>query len=166
MGIVVLFDKGERIMITIFDVANYFIKMSNSKQESSMTPLKLQKLCYYAQAWSLVWDEKPLFNDDFQAWVHGPANYKLYKKYENISRNSFLTIIDENFNLKIFNKNQIETLNVVWDEYGKYDGDYLEQLTHQERPWKETRGNLDAGVGSNRIITKELIKDFYSTLNG
>ena len=39
-------------MATIFDVASYIL----SKQ-GPMTTMKLEKLCYYAQAWSLVWDE-------------------------------------------------------------------------------------------------------------
>ena len=166
MGILVQLKKGGRKMITIYDVANYFIKKANDDAENSMTPLKLQKLCYYAQAWSLVWDEKEIFKEDFQAWVHGPANYRLFKKYQGITRNSNIDEIDETFDENTFSDEQIETLNVVWDEYGKFTGSYLEQLTHQEKPWRQTRGELDPGIGCERIIPKELMKEFYSTLNG
>lgn len=158
--------EGEGKMPNIFDVANYFISKSRNKLENPMTPLKLQKLCYYAQAWSLVWDKKELFSDDFQAWVHGPANYKIYKKYDYVTKDGIIKKVDHGFRIEIFTKEQIETLEEIWTAYGKYSGDYLEQLTHQERPWKETRGNLPPGMGCDRIITKKLMKEFYSKLNG
>ena len=36
---------------TIFDVAEYILSESDT-----ITAMKLERLCYYAQAWSLVWD--------------------------------------------------------------------------------------------------------------
>lgn len=45
-------------MATVFDVAKYVLK-----QLGSITTMKLQKLVYYCQAWSLGWDGKPLFAD-------------------------------------------------------------------------------------------------------
>jgi uncharacterized phage-associated protein len=33
---------------------------------------------YYAQAWHIVWEEEPLFADDFQAWANGPVIPALY----------------------------------------------------------------------------------------
>ena len=44
-----------------------------------MTTLKLQKLVYYAQAWSLVWDEKPLFDEKIEAWSNGPVVRDLFE---------------------------------------------------------------------------------------
>jgi uncharacterized phage-associated protein len=162
MGKVIgFFEMGEKRMATIFDVANYFISKANNEDENFMTPLKLQKLCYYAQAWSLVWDDKELFKEDFQAWVHGPANYKLYKKYD-VGKNVYIDNVDSAFNMRLFNKDQLNTLDAVWTAYGKFSGSYLEQLTHQEDPWKLTRGTLPPGMGSNVIIDKKFIKEYYS----
>ena len=59
--------------ITIIDVANYILD-----KMGELTTMKLQKLTYYCQAWSLAWDEKPLFEDDFEAWANGPVSRKLY----------------------------------------------------------------------------------------
>lgn len=55
-------------MPTIFDAAKFILE-----QLGQMSTMKLQKLCYYAQAWSLVWDDAPLFEEDFQAWANGPV---------------------------------------------------------------------------------------------
>ena len=43
-------------MATVFDVAAYILA-----KRGEMTAWKLQKLVYYSQAWSLVWDQRPIF---------------------------------------------------------------------------------------------------------
>lgn len=48
-------------MANIISVAKYILE-----QRGAMTTMKLQKLCYYSQAWSLAWDDKPLFDEDFK----------------------------------------------------------------------------------------------------
>ena len=55
-----------------------------------MTTMKLQKLIYYSQAWSLVWDEKPLFAERIEAWANGPVCPDLY----NLHRGRY-TVDDE-----------------------------------------------------------------------
>jgi uncharacterized phage-associated protein len=46
-------------MVNVFDVAAYILK-----KRGRMTALKLQKLVYYSQAWSLVWDERAVKRGD------------------------------------------------------------------------------------------------------
>ena len=56
-------------MTNVRDIANWFLS------HDSMTHKKVQKLCYYAQAWyCALYDGSPLFSDEIQAWVHGPCN--------------------------------------------------------------------------------------------
>ena len=59
-------ERGKEIMENVFDTARYILE-----QCGSMSTMKLQKLCYYARAWTLVWDDAPLFEEDFQAWANG-----------------------------------------------------------------------------------------------
>ncbi len=67
----------ERIMATVFDVAKYVLK-----QLGSITTMKLQKLVYYCQAWSLGWDGKPLFGENFEAWANGSVCPELFHKHQ------------------------------------------------------------------------------------
>lgn len=54
--------------------ALYLINKSQPKSKYEITPKKLQKILYYAQAWFLANEGKPLFeNDVFEAWRHGTA---------------------------------------------------------------------------------------------
>ncbi|MFS8119254.1 MAG: Panacea domain-containing protein [Microcoleus sp.] len=63
------------------DIANYFIWLA-SQSDVEINAYKLQKLVYYAQAWHLAIYGMPLFNADFQAWVHGPVIPDLLEKYQ------------------------------------------------------------------------------------
>ena len=96
--------------ITIFCVADWFLSIE------SMTHKKLQKLCYYAQSWHLALLNKRLFNDKFQAWVHGPVNNDLYKKYSSYGWN----LIPQK-NKKIdFPEETLQVLESVVATYIKY----------------------------------------------
>src|ERR1700733_13492521 len=63
-------------MATVFDVAAYMLA-----KRGAMTAWKLQKLVYYSQAWSLVWDQRPLFADRIEAWANGPVCPNLYSRH-------------------------------------------------------------------------------------
>ena len=54
--------------VRAIDVAVYILNSLGS-----CTSMKLHKLLYYCQAWSLVWDEAPLFSDRIEAWANGPV---------------------------------------------------------------------------------------------
>lgn len=74
-----------------------------------------QKLCYYAQAWSLVWDDSPLFNEDFQAWANGPVCPELFFKTQG---NYSVSAKDENSGTDDFSAEQKETIEKVLEYYG------------------------------------------------
>lgn len=60
-------------MENVHTIANWFLN------KEAMTPQKLQKLCYYAQAWyCALYDGTPLFEDEIQAWAHDPTIASLY----------------------------------------------------------------------------------------
>lgn len=145
-------------MATVFDVAFYILD-----KLGDMSTMKLQKLCYYAQAWSLAWDGVPLFNEDFQAWANGPVCRELYEFH----RGEFLINSDKIKERKTdynFSSAEKETLDIVISDYGSKEAFWLSELTHKERPWVETRGSLGLGERSDTIITKELMQEYYSGL--
>ena len=64
-------------MASVLCVANYILR-----KIGPTTTMKLQKLVYYCQAWSLAWDDKPLFDEDFEAWANGPVCPELFKHHK------------------------------------------------------------------------------------
>ena len=91
------------------DVANFFIRLSLSDSEDYITNLKLNKLMYYAQGWSLARLGKPLVQNDIQAWKYGPVIPAIYHDYKNCG-NSPITVIDESYSNDVFSGKQYSLL--------------------------------------------------------
>jgi uncharacterized phage-associated protein len=138
--------------ITIFDVAKTFLTME------SMQHKKLQKLCYYAQAWHLALRKKRLFDNKFEAWIHGPVCPELYQEYKEYGWNP---IPKEDRLPENIDKETMEFLEDVFNTYGEFNGDQLEYLSHQEKPWKEARNGLEEWEPSNNEIDEDIMRDYY-----
>lgn len=162
MARIYTFEKKAVYMITVFDVAKYFLSLVDETSGSFITHLKLQKLCYYAQAWNLAFEKKPMFAENFEAWAHGPVCSELYKEYKVFG----FRPIDLSIATKIpdLSTETTEILDEVWKAYGHLDAKYLEKLTHQERPWIEARGNCPPGEFCCNTISNETMRDYYSSL--
>ena len=145
-------------MPNIFDVAKYILSKTGET-----TTMKLHKLCYYAQAWSLAWDGIPLFDEDFQAWANGPVCPELFARHigKFVVDSSLFSDIDD----YDFNDVQIETLNAVLDYYGDKEPHWLSELTHKEDPWKNARKNTPLGSTSTNVIEKEAMQGYYEGIN-
>ena len=145
-------------MATVFDVASYILD-----KKGSMTTMKLQKLCYYSQAWNLVWDEVPLFNEDFEAWANGPVCKKLFDAHKGFFK------LDSGFFAKYGSSDKLspqekKTIDEVLDYYGDWEPQELSGLTHRENPWLDARKNVPFGDNCNEIISKEAMQQYYSGL--
>ena len=142
-------------MASVFDVAKYVLE-----KVGTMTAMKLQKLVYYCQAWSLAWDDVPLFDEDFQAWANGPVCPELYRRHRGIFR------IERDFFKDLapygFTDDEKETMDQVILYYGDKEPHWLSELTHRENPWKNARIGVMPGERSNRVITKESMQEYYS----
>lgn len=143
-------------MANIFDTAKYILE-----QAGTMSTMKLQKLCYYAQAWSLVWDDKPLFEEDFEAWANGPVCRDLFYKTQG---QYSVSADDETGGHGNLSEEEKDTINHVLEHYGEHNAQWLSQLTHMEEPWKQARKGVPDNVGCNNIITKESMALYYGGL--
>jgi len=61
-------------------IANFFLELAEA-DNAPLTPMKLQKLVYYAHGWHLGLTGKPLLNEAIQAWNFGPVIKSLYKEF-------------------------------------------------------------------------------------
>lgn len=143
-------------MATARDVAQYI-----RDQIGELSTIKLQKLVYYCKAWSLVWDEDPLFPEQFEAWANGPVVPDLYQAH----RGSFYCPERiENADVSRLTERQKENINLVLDAYKDKSPQYLVALTHAEQPWKDARGYCEPGERCDTIISESAIAEYYSGL--
>ena len=143
-------------MVNVFDVAAFLLQ-----NLGGMTAMKLQKLVYYCQAWSLVWDEAPLFPEDIEAWASGPVVRELFEAH----RGEYIVSTISEGDPNKLNITQKETVQAVINYYGKKSSQWLSDLTHMEDPWKNTRTGIPEMVRSSRIIQLAIIDEYYSSLS-
>lgn len=140
---------------SIFQIANWFL------QKSPMTQKKLQKLCYYAQAWFYALKGIRLADSDFQAWVHGPISPILYERFKPFG---FDTIKLKHGCVVSIDEEDKTLLEDVWETYGNYSGNALEALAHYEEPWIQAR----IGYASNErcciVISPDSMKSYYQSI--
>jgi uncharacterized phage-associated protein len=140
----------------VWDVAQYILK-----HKGSMTATKLEKLCYYSQAWHLVWDEEPLFPEPIQAWANGPVAPALYARH----RLEYM-VDDVGGDPAALTQEQAETVDMVLEFYGPKTGAELSDLTHREAPWRDARGDISPGARSQALITHASMAEYYESLLG
>lgn len=140
--------------VTVQDAAEYILRLLGE-----VSTWKLQKLCYYAQAWSLVWDREPLFKEDIEAWANGPVVPALYKHH----RGQFRVSATPNGEPDNLNHDQRETIDAVLRDYGGFSAAALSGLSHRETPWSKTRSTarLRPGERGRAVISHELMADYY-----
>lgn len=145
------------VMVTCFDVAKYILT-----KMGKLTTVKLQKLVYYAQAWSLVWDDAPLFDERIEAWLNGPIVPDLY----NLHRGKFSLKAEDlpSGNENNLTKNQKKSINIVLKDYGNKSSQWLSELTHLEEPWKKARKGLSPNERGNNEITLDSMAEYYTSI--
>lgn len=124
-------------MLTCFDVADYFLSKTDEEAGDVISNLKLQKLVYYAQGFTLAVTGKPLFNEPIEAWQHGPVVPDLYHKYKD--HGAYGIPAPTNVDFSKFSSEIKEILDEVYDVYGQFSAWKLRNMTHGEVPWKNTK---------------------------
>lgn len=143
--------------MSVFDVARYILEKTGE-----ITTMKLQKLVYYSQAWSLVWDEAPLFNEKITAWIDGPVVPELYQAHKGLFHVQASDISGDSTKLS---SDQKETIDAVLGHYAKMTAAQLSRLTHEELPWIEARSGLEPTDNSaSPEIPLASIASFYTAL--
>jgi uncharacterized phage-associated protein len=129
---------------------------------SSIAHIKLQKLMYYVQVWSLVLRKERAFDGEFQAWVHGPVSRKLFSRFHDITLYGEIGAGSANSGASDEIPSDLAALiDEVLEVYGKYSGAQLEQLSHTEKPWIIARGEIGQWDKCENTIKDEDILAYY-----
>ena len=148
------------------DVVDYIVlKMDEGRV--GLTLLKLQKLLFYVQAWSLALRKERAFNAPFQAWVHGPVSRVVFDRfkdthslYDGVGRSS----VRQEFRSETLPQDLRDHIDEVLETYAPYTGSQLEAMTHQEAPWIKARNGIPAAQRCEAEIDEGLMRSYYTQL--
>ena len=139
-------------MTSVLDVAAYLLRQAE-EDGAVVTHLKLQKLCYYAQGYSLALMSEPMFDEPIEAWEHGPVVRVLWDTYkEHGSR----PIPGPAHNIEI-EPWRTRLLNEIDRRFGWMSSWDLRNQTHNEAPWRDA---WETGV-HNAELAHDSMRDFF-----
>lgn len=145
-------------------VANTFIRRMKENRLADLTPMKLQKLLYFAQGWHLEHYRVPLIDDFFARWTYGPVIPSLYHDFKEYGAGQ---IADYGGHIVLEGGSYVKKRPIVPDEdvstwqlvdaiintYGGFNGPQLSALTHLPG----TAWSINGSDGS--VITNDELRD-------
>lgn len=122
-----------------------------------MDAMKLEKLVYYAQAWSAASGRGPLFSNAIEAWTAGPVVPELFNQH----RGQYYVSRWQSGKAAELSSGGRAIVDWVVDRYGQFSGQELSAITHAETPWMAARGDLADDAWSKARITVESMAQYY-----
>ena len=136
----------------ILDAAKYIIHLSYSVKSRSLTLSKLQAILYLAQGWSYVWDNAPLFEEDFIAseLASGVINKTISHYFKDYFK--WLIEIPEKYGCipVAMTEEEKETLEIVWTTHSDKNVFQLGDMIKKQEIWKD-----------GEKLNKEKIGDYF-----
>ncbi len=145
-------------------LADYFLLKVNVSAGDTISNLKLQKLCYFAQAASLVFLDERLFDDEIEAWAHGPVVRNLYKRFKKYSWQAIDTSDLKRRYAHKLSKDEVNLVDIIWSELSCHSAKKLEVMSHEEGgPWHKKYVSSEIGGRCENVICIRSIEEFYSS---
>ncbi|MEZ6062231.1 MAG: DUF4065 domain-containing protein [Planctomycetaceae bacterium] len=143
-------------MATARQVAGELLRLADADEEL-LTQMHLHKLLYYVQGLSLGLRGIPAFQDEIQAWTHGPVVRSIRTVVgpgvpipEGMFRDEYPSDDDRDF------------IRAVWNRYRTYSAWALRNMSHSERPWLEARQGLRPDEQSDRPVSHASLTEFFA----
>lgn len=151
-----------------YAVANAFVERAKEGKLNGLSPMKLQKLMYYAQALHLRVLSRPLLDDNFARWKFGPVIPAIYHEFKDygykpiLSMATTLAVEDGGYIVHVpkipsEDKTAWSLVDAVISRYGSMSAELLSERTHQPgSAWAE---GLVGEQADGSVITHEQMKN-------
>jgi uncharacterized phage-associated protein len=145
------------------DVARMLVYLAACEEEPDyLTHLRLQKLLYYVQGWSLAMRNKPMFNGRIEAWAHGPVVKEVYFA---LAVHGSRPIMPDAIGVpETLTTGEMEFIQSVWESYKRFSAGSLREMSHKEAPWVDARNGLSPAERCEHEITHDAMRRFFSSL--
>lgn len=151
-------------------VANAFLDVAWDDGKT-ISPMKLQKLVYFAHGWHLVLRGIPLIDEHVEAWQYGPVIPSIYHEFKHYGRGPITQHAKSSVELGSGEFCIVpyclpedddflsELISTIWKGYGGFSAIQLSNMTHEPgTPWDQTWNCAD---GIKTDIPNETIRDYF-----
>jgi uncharacterized phage-associated protein len=146
-------------------VARVLIELAEQDRDVDQEPMahmRLQKLLYYVQGWSLARRGEKAFDDRIEAWEHGPVVPVVYRQLKDNKKNPLAIAqleagqIDPD--LRAF-------IASVWSDYRSHSAIRLRGMTHDESPWKDAWAQRFLPDHGQEEITEAALSEYFKSID-
>ncbi len=153
-------------------IANEFIARAAHSGCTDLSPMKLQKLIYFAHGWYLANFNEGLIFESIQAWKFGPVIQSIYHDFKNYGNEHIdkeihsVRVRDGKIeriipHIEEDDENTKKFLDLVWERYGNLTPIQLSNMTHNEgSPWTIVTKKFN-DIPSDLDIPNDLIKSCF-----
>jgi uncharacterized phage-associated protein len=158
-------------------IANYFLDRA-AKEGRTLDQMQVQKLVYFAQGWTLGILDRPLFDEDIEAWRWGPVIRSIRTEFKDFGANPITAkakeaivedgkiVVRESSILNAKDPHQdsiLAILDRVWNVYGRLSGMQLSNMTHAVgTPWYQVLQAVNNRIFPGLEIPKDTIKSHFA----
>lgn len=155
-------------------IANAFLNRA-FRDKKHISPMKIQKLLYLAQGYSLAYRDQPMMDELFEVWRFGPVLPMLYqqcKHYSSDAITDFLHDYDYKFTqcgrAPLPTDNDVNKIvDFVWNNYWHVPATELSKWTHEEGgPWHDIMHANGGMLLRNQDIPNDMLKAYFKKLCG
>lgn len=163
-------------------VANYFIEKAIAESRP-ISPMKLQKLIYFAHGWHLALRDSPLIDEQVEAWKFGPVIPSVYTEFRPYGNSDITepgraweTIPgDDPFRMRVVTPRIDDDaekadevrplLDRIWEVYGGCSAIQLSNATHlPDTPWDRVRQRYDGIFPKGTDIPTDYIEEYFRNI--
>lgn len=127
--------EGGIRMASVQAICNTFLLKSFTESvHVPITPMKLQKLIYFAYRGYLQKTGHKAFNDAIQTWKYGPVVQSVYDEFKSFGAEPITRFArDAQDKVYVVSDNALkESIEQVWNRYKCFSGIDLSKMTHQD----------------------------------
>jgi uncharacterized phage-associated protein len=149
------------------DVARYLVLLAASEGEGGsgepdvLTRLRLHKLLYYAQGWSLAVRARPLFADDIRAGRRGPEVLAVEQAFRRHGSRGIPRSCGTPDGLSGDDRVFVQR---VWNTYKRYSAVALAELALAEAPWLAARAGVSPEAADAQPIQHAALRAGFRQL--
>lgn len=161
-------------------VANYFLELAE-EAEASISPMKLQKMVYFAHGWCLALLDELLVDEQIEAWRFGPVIRSLYGQFKHFGNmpiteraKLYKLLPGEKFRLKVTTPAIPDSpeaapvrdlLDRVWEVYSPFTAIQLSNMTHQQgTPWRQVMDAHNGEPPKGTDIPAKWIRGYFAAM--
>ncbi|MEY8282188.1 type II toxin-antitoxin system antitoxin SocA domain-containing protein [Oscillospiraceae bacterium 52-8] len=138
--------------MTAIDVSEYILQYASGKGQQ-ITNLKLQKILYYVQGYSLGLFEAPIIEDDFVHWQYGPVCQSAYFQFSTNGAEYIIPSPAAPSSLGCSGSMQRKLDKVINACLWKTARELVD-MTHNEAPWRNT--------ADREVISQSSIRQYFT----